>query len=328
MSQKIKIGVIGYGNLGKGIEVNIKNHEDFELVGIFTRRSPDSFKTLFADTKVYSMDDILSFKDKIDIIILCGGSHSDLPSQTPELAKYFNTVDSYDKHSNIPEYYDSVNKIAKENNKTSIISMGWDPGLFSLNRLLFQSILPNGKDYTFWGKGVSQGHSQVLRSIDGVKYGIQYTIPIESALNSIREGNTPDLKNEERHKRVCYVVSEDNSLNEIIEKEIKTVPGYFLEYDTEVNFITEEDFLQNHSNMPHGGVVIRSGKTSDSFKHTMEFSLELEHNPEFTSAVLLAYARACYKFSKENKTGAYTIFDIPLGYLSTMSDSDLRKNLL
>ena len=312
-------------NLGKGIELNIKNHSDMELIAIFTRRNPES---LNAKSKVYPFSDILDFKDKIDVMILCGGSHSDLPKQCPNLASYFNTVDSYDNHSNIPEYFETINKVSKASNNTSIISIGWDPGLFSLNRLLFESILPQGTGYTFWGKGVSQGHSQIVKAIDGVKEGIQYTIPIEDALDSIRAGETPDLLPNERHKRVCYIVSEDSSLNKQIEEKIKSIPGYFKEYDTEVNFITEDEFIKNHSNMPHGGTVIHSASTSENINHTMEFNLNLGHNPEFTSSVLLSFARACFRLSQEEKIGAYTIFDIPMGYLSQDSSYDLRKNLL
>lgn len=325
MSNKIRLGIVGYGNLGKGIENNIKYNEDMELVAIFTRRDPKSLNT---ESNVRSVSEIVEYKDKIDVMILCGGSHSDLPKQTPSIASMFNTVDSYDNHSNIPEYFEAVDSVANSSNTTSLISIGWDPGLFSLNRLLFQSILPQGSNYTFWGKGVSQGHSQVLRAIEGVKHGVQYTLPIKEALDSIRAGNAPVLEPYERHRRVCYIVSNDDSLNKEIEKNIKSIPGYFKEYDTEVNFITEEEFIREHSSMPHGGSVLHSGRTSKDITHTMEFKLDLAHNPEFTSSILLAYARACHRLSKENSFGAYTIFDIPIGYLSPDSDYDIRKKLL
>lgn len=325
MSKKIRIGIVGYGNLGRGIEANIKNHDDMELVGIFTRREP---KSLDAKSEVFPVSDIMEFKDKIDVMIMCGGSHTDLPIQTPSISRSFNTVDSYDNHSNIPEYFETVDRVSKSYNTSSIISIGWDPGLFSLNRLLFQSVLPDGDTYTFWGKGVSQGHSQVVRAVDGVKKAIQYTIPIDSALNSIRDGNRPKLEPHERHKRVCYIVSEDSSLNGEIETTVKNIPAYFKEYDTEIHFITDEEFERDHTSMPHGGSVLHCGSTPSDLAHTMEFSLDLSHNPEFTSSVLLAFARACHRLSLEGKTGAHTIFDIPLAYLSKSSDYNLRKNLL
>lgn len=327
MNEKIKIGIVGYGNLGRGIEINIDNHNDLELIGIFSRRQLEDSKTKRGNT-IFPITKIMDFRDKIDVMVMCGGSHTDLPEQVRDFSRYFNTVDSYDNHKGIPEYFESIDNSSKGNNKTSIISIGWDPGLFSLNRMIFESILPNGKFYTFWGKGVSQGHSQVLKSIDGVKYGVQYTVPIEETLESIRQGNNPELKPEEMHKRICYVVSEDDNENNRIENEIKNIPSYFLGYETEVNFITEEEYFKNHTNMPHGGVVIHSGKTSKEHSHTMEFKLNLENNPEFTSAVLVAFARACYRLSKENKFGAYTIFDIPLSYISPYSIYDLRKNIL
>ena len=321
---KIKVGIIGYGNLGKGVETNIRNFPDMELEAIFTRRDPSDFN----NEKIVSIDRVLEYKDKIDIMILCGGSSNDLPKQGPELAKYFNTIDSYDNHQGIPKYFDSINKVAKENNKTSIISIGWDPGLFSLNRLLFQSILPQGEEYTFWGKGVSQGHSQVVRSIEGVKYGVQYTVPVEESVERVKAGENPSLSTRDKHKRICYVVAEDSSLEDRIREEIVNYPNYFKEYDTEVYFIDEDTFFKEHSNMPHGGSVIRSGKTNEKNIQTMEFNLNLGNNPEFTSSVLLTYARAGYRLNKENKYGAYTIFDLPISYLSDKDDEWLRKNLL
>lgn len=325
MSDKIKIGIVGYGNLGQGIEKNIGHYPDMELVGIFTRRKLDSLQS---QSRLYPLSDILEFKDKIDVMILCGGSHSDLPIQCPTISSYFNTVDSYDNHSNIPEYFEAVNDVAKASGRTSLISIGWDPGLFSLNRMIFQSILPQGKTYTFWGAGVSQGHSQVVRAIDGVKKGVQYTLPIDQALETVRAGNTPDLEPNQRHRRVCYIVSEDANLNGEIENKIKGIPGYFKEYDTEVIFISEEEFDQNHRKMPHGGSVLHAGSTDDGRNHTMEFSLDLGHNPEFTSSVLLAFARACHRLALDGRRGAHTIYDLPLGYLSPDSSYDLRKKLL
>lgn len=322
--EKIKIGILGYGNLGKGVETNLKNFPDMELVGIFTRRSSENFN----NNKIISIDKVLDYRDKIDVMILCGGSSNDLPEQGPKINKYFNTVDSYDNHKGIPNYFENMNTPALENRKTSIISIGWDPGLFSLNRLIFQSIIPQGKEYTFWGKGVSQGHSQVVRSIPGVKYGVQYTLPVEESLKKVKAGENPNLSTREKHRRVCYVVPENKELEEEIKDKIINYPNYFKEYDTEVNFIDEASFFKNHSTMPHGGSVIRSGKTNGKNIQTMEFNLKLENNPEFTSSVLIAYARAGYRLNKEEKYGAYTIFDIPISYLSDKDNLWLRENLL
>ncbi len=322
MTNKIKIGILGYGNLAKGIERNISNFPDLELLAIFTRRDP----LQFSNPLILSSEKLMDFQDKIDLLILCGGSNDDLPQQGPELSKYFNTLDSYDNHKLIPHYFEEVNKSALENNKTCLISIGWDPGLFSLNRLIFQSILPKGESYTFWGKGVSQGHSQALRKVPGVKYGVQYTIPIEESIRLVKEGKNPVFQTHEKHKRVCYAVLEEGFDGEEVSETIKNIPNYFKEYQTEVHFISKEDFLKNHSQMPHGGVVLRSGLTGENIQN-MEFKLQLENNPDFTSSVLLAYARALYRLSKE-KTGAFTIFDIPLAYLSDLDSFDLRKSLL
>lgn len=325
MNNKIRVGIVGYGNLGRGVELGLKQNPDFILKGIFTRRDVNSIET---KSKVIHISKILDYKNEIDVMILCGGSAKDLPEQCPQLASHFNTVDSYDNHGNIPEYFEMVDKVAKDSNKVSLISAGWDPGLFSLNRLLAQSILPEGKNYTFWGNGVSQGHSEAVRKIDGVKDAIQYTIPSDKAMDKVRRGSNPELAANERHRRVCYVVPYDFDRRDEIEHKIKTMPNYFLDYDTKVCFINEEEFIRDHSHMNHGGVVIRSGKTEGNFKHKMEFSLELENNPEFTSSVLLAYARAVYRMSLENKKGAFSVFDIPMAYLSPKSGEELRKELL
>lgn len=325
MDNKIRVGIVGYGNLGRGVELGLKQNPDFILKGIFTRRDVNSIET---KSKVIHISKILDYKNEIDVMILCGGSAKDLPEQCPELASHFNTVDSYDNHGNIPEYFEMVDKVAKDSNKVSLISAGWDPGLFSLNRLLAQSILPEGKNYTFWGNGVSQGHSEAIRKIDGVKSAIQYTVPSDKAIAKVRRGNNPKLTASEKHKRVCYVVPDNLDLIDGIENKIKTMPNYFLDYDTKVHFINEEEFIKDHSHMNHGGVVIRTGKTEGDYKHKMEFSLELENNPEFTSSVLLAYARAVYRMSLENKKGAFSVFDIPMAYLSPKSGEELRKELL
>ena len=321
---KIKIGIMGYGNLGRGVLKAAKQNNDIEVVGVFTRR--DNLVVDGIDT--IHISKIADYKDKIDVMILCGGSATDLPKQGPLMAEMFNTVDSFDTHAKIPEYFECVDKVAKASGTLSIISVGWDPGLFSLNRLMGQCILPEGKDYTFWGKGVSQGHSDAIRRIDGVKDGKQYTIPKEEALNKVRSGENPELTTREKHMRVCYVVAEDGADKARIENEIKTMPNYFSDYDTEVNFITQEELDKNHAGLPHGGFVIRSGVTGDGNKERIEFSLSLDSNPEFTSSVLVAYARAIAKMAKEGKSGACTVFDIPPAYLSPKSGSELRKDLL
>lgn len=325
--EKIKIGIVGYGNLGKGVELAVKQNLDMDLKAIFTRREPNS---LTATTPVYSIQKAMDMKDDIDVMILCGGSATDLPIQGPEFATMFNTIDSFDTHAKIPEYYEKMNKVATSANKVSIISVGWDPGLFSLSRIYFDSVLPDGKTYTFWGKGVSQGHSDAIRRIPGVKNAVQYTIPIDSAVESVRAGLDPELTTGEKHIRECFVVLEENADKDKVEKEIKTMPNYFDEYETTVHFITEEELKKNHSTMPHGGFVIRSGKTglNSTTKQIAEFSLSLESNPEFTSSVLVSYARAAYRLSKSQQYGAKTVFDIPPAMLSLKTGEEIRKELL
>ena len=323
----MKVGIVGYGNLGRGVLIAVDNAVDMDLVGIFTRREPSSVKPCL-DYPVYSVNELEKFKNEIDVLILCGGSATDLPQTTIGYLKHFDTVDSFDTHAKIPEYFASVDKIAKENGKIGLISVGWDPGLFSIARLLFSSVLPNGKDYTFWGKGVSQGHSDAIRRIDGVKYAIQYTVPKEEAVNKVKEGLNPDLSTREKHLRVCYVVIKDGADKTLIEKQIKEMPNYFKDYDTEVNFIDEETFKKEHNGLPHGGFVMRSGNTTNENADILEFSLKLGSNPEFTGSVLTAYARAVYRLKQQNKTGAITVFDVPLSMLSPLSPEELRKNLL
>lgn len=327
---KIRIGIAGYGNLGRGVELAIRQNSDMELAGVFTRRAPESVKTLTPDVPVYRLEDAENLKDKIDVMILCGGSATDLPKQTPALAKYFNVIDSFDTHAKIPEHFANVDAVAKENGTLGIISVGWDPGLFSLNRIYAESILPNGKTYTFWGKGVSQGHSDAIRRVEGVKKGIQYTVPIDAALEAVRSGSQPDLTTRQKHLRECYVVAEEGADLVKIEESIKTMKNYFDEYDTTVNFITEEEFDAVHNKMPHGGFVMRSGLTGDGEKtHQMiEYSLKLESNPEFTSSVLVAYARALMKMKADGMTGCKTVFDVAPAYLSQMSAEELRAHLL
>ncbi len=325
MHSKIRAGIVGYGNLGKGVELALEENPDFELVGIFTRRD---VSTIDSKSNVIPISNILDFKDKIDVMFLCGGSAKDLPEQCPKLAEHFNTIDSYDNHKNIPKYFNMIDNIAKKSNKVSLISVGWDPGLFSMIRLLSQVVLPNGKEYTFWGKGVSQGHSDAIRRIRGVKDAVQYTIPSEEAIKKIRSGETPVLNNEDMHKRECYVVTYDMEDRDRIEQEIKSIPNYFLGFDTTVHFISEEELKEKHSKMPHGGCVICTGITNNKHKQVMEFNLSLENNPEFASSVLVAFARAVYKLSIEGKKGAFTVFDIPLSYLSPKSGEELRKELL
>ncbi len=325
MYNKIRVGIVGYGNLGKGVELALNNNPDFELIGIFTRRN---VKDIDSNSNIIPFNKVLDYKDKIDVMFLCGGSAKDLPEQCPKLAEHFNTIDSYDNHKNIPKYFDMIDNIAKKSNKVSLISVGWDPGLFSLNRLLIQTILPGGQHYTFWGKGVSQGHSDAIRRIKGVKNAVQYTVPSEKAIEQIKAGKNPSLKKEDMHKRVCYVVPYDFEDKDRIEKEIKSMPNYFQGFDTTVYFITEEELVKNHSKMPHGGQVIGTGTTNKNHKHIMEFSLSLENNPEFTSSILVAFARAVYRLALEGEKGAFTVFDIPLRYLSPKSGEELRKELL
>lgn len=326
MESKIRVGIVGYGNLGKGVRKAINQNTDIELKAIFTRREVS--KVSENDNLMVHISKIGDFKDKIDVMILCGGSATDLVEQGPMVAEMFNTVDSFDTHAKIPAYFDKMNEVSTASGNLSIISVGWDPGLFSLNRLLGNAVLPNGKDYTFWGKGVSQGHSDAIRRIQGVKNGIQYTIPIEAALERVRSGENPDLTTREKHLRECFVVAEEGADQTKIEEEIKNMPNYFSDYDTTVHFITEEELKRDHSGMPHGGFVIRTGETGEGTKQRIEFSLELGSNPEFTSSVLVAYARAISKMAKEGKKGALTVFDVPFGYLSSKTPAELRKELL
>lgn len=327
---KIRIGIAGYGNLGKGVELAIRQNDDMELAGIFTRRDPSTVKPLTAGAKVYKLDDAEKMQGDVDVMIICGGSATDLPEQTPALAKYFNVIDSFDTHARIPEHFANVDKAAKDNSHLALISLGWDPGLFSLNRLYAESILPNGKSYTFWGKGVSQGHSDAIRRVEGVKRGIQYTVPIESAMDAVRSGSQPELATRQKHLRECYVVAEEGADLAKIEETIKGMKNYFDEYDTTVNFITEEEFDAVHNKMPHGGFVMRSGFTGDGEKtHQMiEYSLKLESNPEFTASVLICYARALSRLKAEGATGCKTAFDIAPAYLSKLSGEELRASML
>ncbi|MBQ7405873.1 MAG: diaminopimelate dehydrogenase [Candidatus Methanomethylophilaceae archaeon] len=326
---KIKIGIAGYGNLGKGVESAIHYSDDMELVAVFTRRNPDDVKTL-TGAPVYDLDKISEWKDRIDVVILCGGSANDLPTQTPELAKYFTVIDSFDTHARIPEHFSNVDEVCRENNTLGIISVGWDPGLFSLNRLLGQAILPNGSDYTFWGRGVSQGHSDAVRRVPGVKDARQYTIPVESALAAVREGKNPVLTTREKHIRECFVVAEEGADLQAIEDTIKTMPNYFADYDTIVHFIDQEEFNRDHLGIPHGGVVIRSGKTGmdGDRNHVVEFKITLDSNPEFTASVLVAYARAAFRMRSEGIVGCKTVFDIAPAYLHPSSPEEQRRNLL
>ena len=325
----MKIGIYGYGNLGRGVEAATKYHTDAELVGIFTRRSPDTVKTL-SGTPVYSAEDIEKFKDEIDVLILCGGSATDLPVMTPALAKSFNVVDSFDTHARIPEHFEAVDEAARESGHVALISAGWDPGLFSVARAYAAATLPSGKDYTFWGVGISQGHSDAIRRIDGVLDARQYTVPKEEALGAVRSGKNPTLTAGEKHRRVCYVVAAEGADRSEIAEKIKTMPNYFADYDTEVNFITAEELARDHSGMPHGGSVIHSGVTgvSGEHSHTIEFSLKLDSNPEFTASVLVAYARAVTRMKNRGDRGAKTVFDVTLSDLSLLSESQLRAKLL
>ncbi len=322
---KIKVGILGYGNLGRGVELAVSKAEDMEPVAVFTRR--DNVVTNMG-IKCINVNKIEEYKDRIDVLIMCGGSATDLPIQGVQMIKNFNTVDSFDTHAKIPEYFANMDKVAKQNGKLGIISVGWDPGLFSMARMLFGAVLPDGNDYTFWGKGVSQGHSDAIRRVNGVKAGIQYTIPKDEALKKVRNAENPVLSAREKHLRECFVVLEDGADKAKVESEIKNMPNYFADYDTIVHFVSEQELKQNHNKMPHGGFVIRSGNTADEHKHVLELSIKLDSNPEFTSSVLTAYARAIAKLAKEGKTGAVTVFDIPLSYLSSKSPEDLRKNLL
>ena len=326
----IRIGIAGYGNLGKGVEAAVKNNPDMELVAVFSRRDPDSVKIKTEGVKVYPYEKIADYKNDIDVIINCGGSAKDLPESTPAIAENFNVIDSFDTHARIPEHFANVDASAKKGNKIAIISVGWDPGMFSLNRLYMNAVLPNGNDYTFWGKGVSQGHSDAIRRIDGVIDARQYTVPVESAVESVRNGENPTLTTRQKHTRECYVVVEDGADKARIENEIKTMPNYFADYDTTVNFISLEELQRDHSGIPHGGSVIRSGFTGFDLetKHTIEYSLKLESNPEFTGSVLTAYARAAYRLSQNGETGCKTVFDIAPAQLIAQSGEEIRAHML
>lgn len=323
--KQITVGIVGYGNLGKGVEKSIRQNPDIRLEAIFTRREPNGVE---ASVPVVHISEAEKYIGKIDVMILCGGSATDLPEQGPQFAKWFNTVDSFDTHARIPEYFAAVDAEAAASGHVSVISTGWDPGLFSLNRMLAEAILPEGKEYTFWGRGVSQGHSDAIRRVEGVKNGVQYTIPVEEAVAKVRAGENPELSTRQKHLRECFVVAEEGADLARIEKEIKEIPNYFADYDTTVNFISEEELKANHSAMPHGGTVLRSGRTGENSTQIIEFGLKLDSNPEFTASVLVAYARAAAKLSAQGDKGAKTVFDIPFGLLSPKSAEQLRKELL
>ena len=326
----MKIGILGYGNLGRGVECAIKQNPDMELAAVFTRRAPETVSILTEGAAVCSVNDVEQWKDKIDVMILCGGSATDLPEQTPKYAEMFNVIDSFDTHARIPEHFANVDAAAKKNGHVGIISVGWDPGMFSLNRMYANAILPEGHDYTFWGKGVSQGHSDAIRRVEGVKDGKQYTIPVEAALEAVRNGENPELTTRQKHTRECFVVLEDGADPVKVEETIKNMPNYFADYNTTVHFISEEELKANHSGIPHGGFVIRSGKTGWNLEnnHVIEYSLKLDSNPEFTSCVIVAYARAAYRLYKEGQSGCKTVFDIAPAYLSPKDGAELRKSLL
>lgn len=326
----IKIGILGYGNLGRGIECAVRQNPDMELAAVFTRRDPKQVSVLTKTAQVCSAAEVEQWKDRIDVLILCGGSATDLPVQTPEYVKYFNVVDSFDTHARIPEHFANVDAAAREGGKIGVISCGWDPGMFSLNRLYADAVLPEGKDYTFWGKGVSQGHSDALRRIKGVKNAKQYTIPVPEALDAVRAGKNPELTAREKHTRECFVVLEEGADAVRIEQEIKEMPNYFADYDTTVHFISEEELLTEHGGIPHGGFVLRSGVTgwNKENHHLIEYRLKLDSNPEFTSSVITACARAAYRMASEGQTGCKTLFDIPPAYLSAKSGEELRASML
>ncbi len=326
----IRVGILGYGNLGRGVECALQQNPDMELAAVFTRRDPKSVKILTEGVKVYRIDEAESMGDQIDVMILCGGSATDLPVQTPKYAEMFNVVDSFDTHAKIPEHFADVDAAAKKGGHVALISAGWDPGMFSLNRLYAECVLPEGKNYTFWGKGVSQGHSDAIRRVAGVKDARQYTIPVDAALEAVRSGSNPELTTRQKHTRECFVVAEEGADLARIENEIKTMPNYFDEYDTTVHFITEEELMRDHAGIPHGGFVIRSGKTgwNRENSHVIEYSLKLDSNPEFTSSILVAYARAVVRMAKEGQTGCKTVFDVAPAYLSSKSGEELRKEML
>ncbi len=326
----VRIGIYGYGNLGRGVENAIKQNSDMQLVAVFSRRDPATVKINTPGVKVLKVDEAEKMVKEIDVMIICGGSATDLPEQTPALAKLFNVVDSFDTHAKIPEHFDNVDKAAKASGKVAMISVGWDPGMFSLNRLYGGAILPDGKDYTFWGKGVSQGHSDAIRRVEGVADGKQYTVPVQAALDAVRSGSNPELTTREKHTRECFVVAKDGADKAAIEAEIKSMPNYFADYDTTVNFISQEELNENHAGIPHGGFVIRSGKTGASLEnnHIIEYSLKLDSNPEFTASVIVCFARAAARMSSEGMSGCKTVFDVPPAYLSAKSAEELRKELL
>lgn len=325
----MKVAIYGYGNLGRGVECAAKQNSDVELVGVFTRRNPNDLKTIF-DTPVYSVNDILKFKDKIDVLVICGGSATDLPEMTPALARDFNVLDSFDTHAKIPEHFAAVDSAARENNHTAIISTGWDPGVFSINRLYANAILPDGKDYTFWGRGVSQGHSDAIRRIEGVVDARQYTVPVSDVLSAVQSGETPTLTTRQKHIRECYVVVEEGADKAKIENAIKTMPNYFADYDTTVTFISLEEMKRDHSEIPHGGFVIRTGKTGKDGEHknTIEYSLKLDSNPEFTASVMMAYARAVYKLNNRGEFGCKTVFDVAPADISPLTNEEIRATML
>jgi len=324
---EVKIGIVGYGNIGRGVEHAVAKNPDMKLIGVFTRRDPNTVQTI-SGVNTYKIEDILDFKDIIDILILCGGSATDLPEQGPALAKHFSTIDSFDTHAKIPEYFEAMNKSASANGNISIISVGWDPGLFSIIRAYSEPILPDGSSYTFWGKGVSQGHSDAIRRIAGVKNAIQYTVPIDSAVDAVRTCTNPNLTTRQKHLRECFVVADDSADKDEIKRSICEMPNYFSDYDTIVNFISEDELLKNHSKMPHGGFVIRSGHTSDDVNQLMEFSLKLDSNPEFTASILIAYARAAYKLKVQGAAGALSVLDVAPALLSIKTPVELRQELL
>lgn len=325
----MKVAIMGYGNLGRGIECALSQNDDMELAAVFTRRDPETVK-IHSNVPVYSADRILEMKENIDVLILCGGSATDLPKQTAEYARYFNVIDSFDTHAKIPEHFENVDRAAREGGKVAMISVGWDPGMFSLNRLYAGAILRDGSDYTFWGRGVSQGHSDAIRRIPGVKDAKQYTVPVETALEAVRNGENPELTTRQKHTRECYVVAEEGADKAWIENEIKTMPNYFADYDTTVYFISEEELRRDHNEIPHGGMVFRTGRTGTEgeHRHIIEYSLKLDSNPEFTACVLTAYARAVFRMSREGMTGCKTVFDVAPAYLSPMTPEEMRRKLL
>jgi len=328
MSAKIRIGIAGYGNLGRGVELALGQNPDMELVAVFSRRKPESIALLSANVPVYALDQIEQYKDQIDVLILCGGSKDDLPQQGPHLAQWFNTIDSFDTHAAIPDYFAAVDAVAQKTQHTNIIAVGWDPGLFSINRLMGEAVLPVGETYTFWGKGLSQGHSDAVRRVDGVKAGVQYTLPVEEAVNRVRNGELPTLTTREKHRRECFVVLEDGADETVVRDTIVNMPNYFSDYDTTVHFISMDELQRDHSAMPHGGFVIRSGKSGNNTQQTVEYSLALGSNPEFTSSVLVAYARAAHRLAQQGQYGAKTVFDVAPGLISPKTAADLRKELL